>query len=74
MIFKEYGFDPKKSLSKKDKSFIEDTVKPAIKKGILVLLVEGQEPFTPKTMEDYNSYNNVHRSKGETVLMILKKE
>ena len=74
MIFKEYGFDPKKDLSKKDKAFIENTVKPGIKKGILVLLVEGQEPFTPKTMEEYDRYNMIHRSRGETVLMILKKE
>jgi hypothetical protein len=74
MIFKEYGFDPKKDLSKKDKAFIENTVKPAIKKGILVLVVEGQETFTPRTFEEYNTYNSVHRSKGETVLMLLKKE
>lgn len=73
MIFKDYGFDPKKELSKEDKMFIEDTVIPAIKKGILVLVVHGLEPFTPKTIKDYHDFNNFHRRRGETVLMMLKK-
>jgi hypothetical protein len=74
MVFKEYGFDPKKGLNKKDKAFIEDTVVPAIKKGILVLVVEGQVPFLPKTIEDYHTFNTIHRNRGETVMMMLKKE
>jgi len=73
MIFKDYGFDPKKGLSKEDEMFIEDTVIPAIKKGILVLVVNGLEPFTPKTIKDYHDFNTIHRRRGETVLMMLKK-
>lgn len=73
MIFKEYGFDPKKALSKEDEIFIEDTVIPAIKKGILLLVVNGLEPFTPETIKEYHDFNNIHRRRGETVLMMLKK-
>jgi len=73
-IVKDYNFDPSKGLRQKDKQFMDGVIEPAIKKGILMLLVEGEEPYTPKTMDDYNRFNTIHRGKGRTVLMVLKKQ
>jgi hypothetical protein len=74
MKFNNYGFNPKKGLSNADKLFIEETVKPAIEKGLLILTVQGGELFIPKTIEEYNEYNRIHRGMNENVILMLKKD